>query len=179
MVVLARIGSPHGIKGEVRAAFFGSDLSVLTDRGPLHGDDRTFVVERIRPARSGLVLGLQGVRTRDDAARLTGIELALPREHLPDDLEEDEFYYADLVGMSVATSDGEEVGTVAAVQDFGAGDLLDVARPGRGNIFIPFTRLAVPAVDMAARRLIVDPVPAGLAGALDARPEIDAADPSP
>lgn len=170
-VVLARIGAPHGVKGEVRAVFFGSDEQVLLERGPLEGGGRTFVVETVRPARSGLVLRLQGVSTRDEAARLTGIELAIPRDRLPQDLEDDEFYYADLIGLSVVTEDGETVGTVTAVQDFGAGDLLDVARPGNRNIFIPFTRAAVPRVDLAGRRIVVDPVPAGLAGAVDARPD--------
>lgn len=168
-VTLARLGAPHGVRGEVRAAFFGEDPQSLIALSPLEGGGRTMTVRSARPAKNVLVLTIEGVDDREAAEALKGIELSVPRERLPDDLDEGEFYHADLIGLEAVTASGETLGTVTAVQDHGAGDILDITPPGGASLLIPFTRKAVPEIDVATRRVTVDPVAAGLEGAVIAR----------
>jgi hypothetical protein len=94
------------------------------------------------------------------AAALTHLRLFVPRDRLPPP-EDDEFYASDLVGLAVVDPAGLALGTVSAVVDYGAGDLLEIARPGAPNVLLPFTRAFVPGIDVAAGRLVADP-PGGL-----------------
>lgn len=109
----------------------------------------------------GVVLArIKGVKDRDDAQALAGTELFVDRHMLPATVE-DEFYYADLIGLAAKRLDGEPYGTVRAVHNFGAGDVLEIERAAGGHILLPFNRETVPDVDLAAGFLLVDP-PAGL-----------------
>ncbi|MCB1486653.1 MAG: ribosome maturation factor RimM [Bauldia sp.] len=164
-VLIARIGAAHGIRGEVRVKAFTATPSDIAAYGALEAPDgRRFEVERQRPAAGKspemLVVRFAGVTDRNQAEALNGIELSIPRERLPA-AEEDEFYYADLIGLSAVTVDGRSLGTVVGVQNYGAGDLLEVA-PSRGDtILVPFTRAVVPTVDITGGLVTVDP-PEGL-----------------
>ena len=116
------------------------------------------------------VAHLRGVDDRDQAARLNGLELSVSRDRLPP-AEDGAYYHADLIGVEAVGSDGTALGTVTAVVNYGAGDLIEVAdRQGR-SVLVPFTRAIVPEVDLAAGRLTVDPPP-GLFG--DGGPEDEA-----
>ena len=156
-ILLARIGAAHGVRGEVRVKNFAEDPHSLKRYGPLSaGDGRLFHVERLRPAGDMLVVKFRGIDDRDAAEALNGIELYIDRDRLPA-AEEDEFYHADLIGLAAFDASGQPLGTIVAVQNFGAGDILEVA-PSRGqSLLVPFTRAAVPLVDVAAGRVVVAP----------------------
>jgi 16S rRNA processing protein RimM len=158
---MAVIGAAHGIKGEVRVKSFTADPAALGDYGPLESaDGRRFEVLEARPAGSVVVVRFKGVADRSAAETLNGTALFVDRSALPEG-DDDEFYHADLIGLAVRDEAGTVIGTVRAVQNFGGGDILDVAGPG-GDVLIPFTRAAVPQVDLAAGFLGVDRLAAGL-----------------
>lgn len=162
-VQMAVIGAAHGIKGELRIKTFTGDPLALADYGPLYtGDGRTFEIAAIRPANEVVVVRLKGVNDRNAAEALTGIALFVDRSALPEDLEDDEFYHADLVGLAVKDEAGETIGKVTAVQNFGGGDILELSLGDRRNVLIPFTGAAVPQVAVSGGFIRIDPVAAGL-----------------
>ena len=161
-VQMAVIGAAHGIKGELRVKTFTADPLALADYGPLYAKDgRAFEIEAIRPAGEIVVVRFKGLRDRTAAERLTGTELFVDRSVLPAE-EEDEFYYADLVGLAIRDETGAEAGKVIAVENFGGGDILEITFQGRKGVLIPFSQAAVPEVDIAGGFIRVDPVAAGL-----------------
>src|SRR5262245_31510531 len=138
-VLMAVIGAAHGIKGEVRVKTFTGDPMALGEYGPLHGrDGRPFEVLDLRLQGNIVVARLKGIGDRSAAEALTGTELFVERAALPDKLEEEEFYHADLIGMDVLDERGNQLGKVTAVQNFGAGDILEVKGPGLNGAWIPF-----------------------------------------
>jgi 16S rRNA processing protein RimM len=163
-ICVAQIGGAHGIRGEVKLKSFTADPMAVKDYGPLMSEDgsTSFEIEALRPAKGHLVARLRGVQDRDAAERLAHLRLFVPRERLPP-AGADEFYYVDLIGLVAVTADGTEVGTVIAVHDFGAGDILELRPPAGGTtIMLPFTDAFVPAVDVAAGRITVaPPTPSG------------------
>lgn len=162
-IQMAVIGAAHGIKGEVKLKSFTGDPAAIGDYGPLFAEDgRRFTIETLRPAGSSIVVKFKEVRDRTAAETLSGTALHVDRAALPDDLDEEEFYQADLIGLGVVDLEGAAIGKVQAVHDFGAGDILDIRKVSGGSVMVPFTKAAVPAVDIAAGRLTVDPVAAGL-----------------
>jgi len=161
-VCLGQIGAAHGVRGEVRLRSFTADPSAITRYGPLETEDgRVLEIESLRPAKEHFVATLSGVADRDAAARLTNIKLYVPRERLPQPDAPDEFYHADLIGLAAIDRAGKTVGTVVAVHNFGAGDLIEL-KPAESDTtqLIPFDAATVPEVDLAAGRLVVD-LPAG------------------
>ena len=155
-VCVAQIGAPHGVRGEVRLWTFTADPMAVTRYGPLQTEDgkRAFEIDTVRPAKGHLVARLRGIDDRDAAERLTNIKLFVPRERLPE-TEEDEFYHADLIGLTAEDEDGNEIGAVIAVHNFGAGDILEIQPPGGGAMLLPFTETVVPEVDIKGGRLVV------------------------
>jgi 16S rRNA processing protein RimM len=161
-VVVARIGAAHGIKGEVRLASYTADPLDVAKYAPLTAPDgRVLKLATIRAAGGApatVIARFAGVDDRTAAEALNGLELSVPRRALGETAD-DEFFHADLIGLAAITPDGAPLGTVIAVQNYGAGDLIEIA-PARGNtILIPFTTAAVPEIDVAAGRLVVDPPP--------------------
>ncbi|HXW30020.1 MAG TPA: ribosome maturation factor RimM [Xanthobacteraceae bacterium] len=155
-VCLAQIGAPHGLAGEVRLHAFTEEPLAVGRYGTLEAEDRSrqFELTALRLGKRGLIAAFAGVADRTAAARLTAIRLYVPRARLPDPDDADTFYHADLVGLTVEAADGLPIGTVCAVHDFGAGDLLEV-KPAIGpSLMLPFTKAAVPVVDLAAARLV-------------------------
>jgi 16S rRNA processing protein RimM len=161
-VILARFGAPHGVSGEIRLKSFTADPVSVQDYGPLAAPDgRSFEIEAVRPIGGDmLVVRVRGVRDRNTAEALKGLELSVPRRRLPEP-EVDDFYHADLVGLDVVGVDGARFGTVAAILNYGAGDILEIDRPGAAALLVPFTRAAVPEIDIGGGRLVIDP-PAGV-----------------
>lgn len=162
MVVVAQFGAAHGIKGEVRLKSFTQTPEDVAAYGPLTAPDgRVFEIETMRPAAGSsspdmFVVRLKGIRDRNVAEKLTRLDLSVPADRLPP-TEADEFYHADLIGLAAFTPEGAEVGTVIAVQNYGAGDLVEIAPPRGPTILVPFTQSAVPEIDLAARRVVVVP----------------------
>lgn len=176
-VAIGRFGAAHGVRGEVRLKSYTGDPAAVRSYGPLEAEDgRRFVITHARAAAGSsspdmLVVRVEGVADRNMAETLNGIELTVPRSRLPAP-EEDEFYHADLVGLFALTTDGTELGTVIAVHNHGAGDIVEIA-PRRGpSLLVPFTRAIVPEVDLAGGRLVIDPPP----GLLDGDDEGDGAE---
>jgi len=162
-VLIGVFGAPHGVRGEMRLKSYTADPAAVVEYGPVFTEDgRRFALKLVRPLKDDMVVvRAEGVADRDAAARLTNVRLYVPRENLPEP-DEEEFYHSDLVGLRVETDQGEMLGTVAAVVDFGAGDLLEIRRPtGGATVFLPFTKAFVPTVDLRAARVVAAP-PAGL-----------------
>jgi len=162
-VQMAVIGAPHGVKGEVRVKTFTGDPLALGDYGPLRSaDGRTFTVAAIRPAKTVVVVRFREIAGREAAEAVTGTELFIDRSALPDDLDDDEFYHADLIGLAVRDETGASVGKVVAVQNFGGGDIVEVALTGRRTVMIPFTLAAIPEISVRDGFIRIDSAGAGL-----------------
>jgi 16S rRNA processing protein RimM len=158
-VCIAQIGAAHGVRGELRLKSFTEDPLGVTQYGPLETEDgkRRFEIEAARPARDMLVVRLKGVADRAAAERLTNLRLYVARERLPKPAD-DEFYYADLIGLVAVTADGASIGTVKAMHNFGAGDLLEIEPASGGNtLLLPFTAAVVPVVDIEGGKVVIAP----------------------
>ena len=157
------IGRPQGLQGEVRIRSFTAEPASIAEYGPLEDETgtRLFEIESLRVTTKALTARLKGVESRDQAEALTGTRLYVPRSRLPA-REEDEWYHSDLIGLAALDPDGAAIGTVIAVHNFGAGDLLEIEPPGGGaTVLMPFTRETVPEVDVEGGWLRVAP-PEGL-----------------
>ena len=163
-ILMATIGAAQGLRGEVRVRSYTADPTALGDYGNLHSEDgRTFEILEIREAKNVAIVRFRGINDRTAAEALNGLELFIERDNLPDEeLEDDEFYYADLEGLEAVDRDGKSYGTVSAVYDFGAGDLLELKGPGRRPALIPFSEAAVLEIDLEGGRILIDPHAAGL-----------------
>lgn len=157
-ICVAAIAGSFGVRGEVRLKSFTADPAAVGDYGPLTtSDGKTVTVKITRPIKNGFAARLTGVGTKEQADELKGVQLFAPRDALPD-LPDDEFYHTDLIGLQVLDTGGKELGVVRAVHDHGAGDLLEIFGPGlKSTVLLPFTRDAVPTVDLKAGRIIADP----------------------
>jgi 16S rRNA processing protein RimM len=148
------IAGAFGVAGEARIKSFCAQARAIADYGPLGTEDgRQFTLRITREVKGGFAARVSGVATREEAEALRGTRLYAPRDRLPT-LPEDEFYHADLIGLEVVDTGGAVLGRVRAVHDFGAGDVIEVA--GASELMLPFTRAAVPTVDLSARRLVAD-----------------------
>ena len=147
----------------MRLKSFTAEATSIADYAPLTTEDgsREFDVVVTRSIKNGLAARLSGVVTKEDADALKGTQLFAPRDRLPE-LPEDEFYYTDLIGLEVRDTGGTVLGNVKSVQNNGADDLLEIHGPGLKNtVLLPFTKAAVPTVDLNGGRIIADP-PDGL-----------------
>jgi len=161
MVLVGSLAGAFGVRGETRIKSYCADPAAIADYVPLTtADGRTFhQVILTGQAKGALIARLDGILTKEDADALKGTDLYVPRSVLPS-LPDDEFYHADLIGLEVLDTAGRPIGTVKAVQDHGAGDLLELHVPGASaTVLVPFTKAAVPTVDLAAGRIIADPPP--------------------
>lgn len=159
-ICVARIGAAHGVRGEVKLWSFTEDPAAVAHYGPLETQDgtRCFEIEALRAAKDHFVARIAGVNDRDAAEKLRNIELYIPRARLPKIEEADTFYHADLVGLDAVAPDGTRVGTVHALHNFGAGDIIEIAPAGGGDpLMLPFNETTVPKIDVAARQIVVVP----------------------
>lgn len=156
-ICVARIGAAHGVRGAVKLWTFTEDPLAVRDYGPLMTKDgaRQFEVTHVREAKDHLVATLKGIATRDDAERLNGIELYVPRDRLPE-TDDDEYYHADLIGLAAVNSADEPLGRVVAIHNFGAGDIIEIAPAKGATMLLPFTNAVVPTVDLAGGRVVIE-----------------------
>jgi 16S rRNA processing protein RimM len=160
-ICLGIITAPHGVKGLVRVKSFTAEPDAIAAYGPLEDEaGRRLALSFIGAAKGVQLARIAGVEDRDAAERLKGVRLYLPRAALPA-TEDEEYYHADLLGLAAELPDGTRLGEVRAIYGFGAGDSIEIARPGAAPLLVPFTRAAVPVVDLAHGRIVVDP-PEGL-----------------
>jgi 16S rRNA processing protein RimM len=156
LILVARVAGAFGVKGEVRLTAFTADpMSLLGYRDlKREGGAPGLTLTSARPAKGGIVARATEVETREQAEALRGLRLYIPRERLPAPEDEEEFYLVDLIGLAVVTPEGEALGEVRSVHDFGAGDLLEVQPPAGASWWLPFTRQAVPEVRLAQRVIV-------------------------
>jgi 16S rRNA processing protein RimM len=162
-VCVGAIAGAFGVRGEVRLKSYCADPAAIADYGPLTDEagTRRFEVTLTGQISQGLSARLSGVRTKEEADALKGLRLFVDRDRLPE-TGDDEYYHADLIGLRVMDTGGAELGTVRAVLNHGASDLLEVMGPGlKAPVLLPFTRAIVPTVDVAGGRIVADP-PEGL-----------------
>jgi 16S rRNA processing protein RimM len=159
---LGIVTGPHGVRGAVRIKSFTEDPAAIGDYGPVSDEAgaRSFALS-VKGMMKGVVLAeLDGIADRNAAEALRGLHLYVDRAQLPP-ADEDEFYHADLIGLDVVLVDGNPLGRVAGLYDFGAGQSLEITGLAGETVMVPFTLEVVPVVDLAAGRLVVEP-PAGL-----------------
>jgi 16S rRNA processing protein RimM len=156
-ICVARIGAAHGVRGAVKLWTFTEDPLAVKRYGPLATKDgaRRFEVASAREAKGHLVATLKGVTTREEAERLNGVELYVARDKLPA-TDDDEYYYADLIGLAAVTTADEPLGRVVAIHNFGAGDIIEIAPPHGPTLLLPFTNAVVPTVDLAGGRAVIE-----------------------
>lgn len=158
-VCVGLIAGPHGVRGLVKVRSFTETPAAIEAYGPLTDEagQARFRLTLLSQVKDCWIARVDGVTTRDKAEALQGRHLFVERGALPA-AGPDEFYHADLLGLRVETIDGDRLGQVVAVHNFGAGDVLEV-RPDTGGVslWFPFTAAAVPVVDVAGGRLVVDP----------------------
>jgi 16S rRNA processing protein RimM len=156
-ILMGRIGAAHGIKGEVRIQSFTDDPMALVEY-------RTFAtnkpgveitIDSARTTTNVLIARLRGIADRNAAERLNGVELYVDRARLPEVEDEDDYYLADLIGLAATDVAGTSLGKVLAVQNYGAGDILEIGGAGLEVRLIPFTKAAVPSVDILGGRLTI------------------------
>ncbi len=154
LVLLGVISGAHGIKGEVKLRSFTTDPKDIASYGPLRSaTGEIFEIVRIKPAKDDFICTLKSVTDRNRAETLKGMELFVARDRLPA-IADSEVYHHDLIGMPVDRSDGSRLGEVAGIQNFGAGDLLEVTVPDRvDTILIPLTSAFAKVMD---DRIIAD-----------------------
>jgi len=157
-IVVGQIAGAFGVRGEVRLKSFCAapeDIAIYT---PLTCDNgRVLRVVVITGATQGaLIARIEGISTKEEADALKGQRLSADRARLPR-LPDDEFYHADLIGLTVVDTGGATLGRVKAVLNHGAGDLLEVAGTGGDSLLLPFTHAVVPTVDLTAGRIVADP----------------------
>lgn len=163
LVKLATIVAAHGIKGDVKIQTFTADPLGLSSYGVVFDKDgRSFEIAHIRQAKNTVIVHFSGIDDRNQAEALKGTALYVNRQQLPEILQEDEFYQTDLVGLKVRDENGKTIGTVNALFDFGAGDLLELLTDNKKLVLIPFSKAAVPEVDIDNGFIRVDSVAAGL-----------------
>ena len=169
MVCLGVVTGARGLKGEVRIRSFTAEPANLAAYGPVWDKtgERSFRLRVTGQSKGQIVAAVEGIAERNGAEALKGQELYVPRDALPE-LEDEEYYHADLLGLRVelaADSSGtaELLGRVRAVQDFGAGSIIEVDGGPAGALSVPFTRVAVPLVDIAGGRVVIAPLPGLLA----------------
>jgi 16S rRNA processing protein RimM len=159
-VLLGQIGPAHGVRGEVTIRSFTADPRDIAAYGPLTDKQGqiSYTVKVVRVTAKGVVCRITGIDDRNAAEAAHGLELYVDRHRLPDTLDQ-EFYHADLVGLTAVSTDGAIVGRVIAVQNFGAGDLLEIhTAEGRTYDFIPFTKAQVPDIDLAKGEVTIRPL---------------------
>jgi 16S rRNA processing protein RimM len=158
-LLVGRIGAAHGIKGEVRILSFTTEPLALKDYGPLSTSRPGLVIEieKARATTNVLVARLKGITDRTAAEKLNGVELFIDRDRLPATEDEDDSYHADLIGLEARLADGSLLGTVTAIPNYGASDLIEVRDGRSGDTYLyPFTKAIVPEVRLAEGYLVIE-----------------------
>lgn len=157
-ILLASIGAPHGIKGEVRVKSFTDDPLAFADYGKLHDEQgRKYQVIKARVSKTVVITRFKSIDTREKAEALSGIQLYVDRSVLPEIDEDDEFYMSDLVGLEARSLQGDRLGIVKQVYDFGAGDILEIKLENGPLEMFPFTKIIFPKIDLENGTLTLVP----------------------
>lgn len=164
LIVMGRIGAAHGIKGGLKVKSFTQNPLSLGDYGALQDKDgRQYNIKNIRVQKNSTIVHFKEITNRNLAETLNGVELFIERSILPADLETEEFYIFDLIGLDVMSDKGELVGTILNIENFGAGDLLEIS-PVMENggfsdktYYLAFTKQNVPQIDLKKHFITIIP----------------------
>ncbi len=158
LICVGAVMGAFGVRGEVRLKSFCADPSAIETYSPLISEaGESYEVKLVRSVKSGFGARLSGVMDKEAADALRGTRLYAQRADLPS-LPDDEYYHSDLIGLEVLDTGGARLGKVISVQDFGAGDILEIAGKGlKEPVMLPFTMINVPTVDIKAKKIIADP----------------------
>jgi 16S rRNA processing protein RimM len=158
LVVVGQVAGAFGVKGEARVRSFTDDPEACFSYGPLMDDKGAVILTPVkaRPLNQDFGVTAKEQRQREEWEALKGTLLHVPRSAMPA-TEGDEFYVADLIGLDVVHADGRALGRVKAVQNFGAGELIEIAPPSGASFLLPFSDEVFPDVDLSARRLTASP----------------------
>jgi 16S rRNA processing protein RimM len=157
-ILVGAVAGAHGVRGEVRIKSFTANPRSIGRYGPVEDETggRQFKLT-VRGEAKGLVIArLDGVADRNQAEALRGLRLYVPRDKLPRP-KRGEWYVADLVGLAAEDKGGTPLGRVKSVQNFGAGDVIELERADGASEFLPFTKAVVPEVDIEGGRVVIDP----------------------
>src|SRR5262245_26292778 len=152
-VALAAVAGAHGVKGELRLKLFSDSVESLARYSRFHVGGREYVLRDIKDGGKTAIARFEGISDRTAAEGLRGSLVEIDRDQLPP-LEEGEYYHADLVGLPCVDEGGNALGTVVAIENFGAGDLLEVERPNGQRSLIPFRE---PIARLDGQQIILDP----------------------
>jgi 16S rRNA processing protein RimM len=152
-ITLAVVAGAHGIAGEVRLKLFAESAASLERHRTFDAGGRTLTLKSLKPGKPDLIARFAEITGRDAAEALRGTELTVPRDALPP-LPPGEFYRSDLIGLPCATPDGTPLGSVVAVENYGAGDILEIERPDRTRFMVPFRPESVPE---AGEWVVIEP----------------------
>jgi 16S rRNA processing protein RimM len=161
-IVIGRISKPHGVKGEIRIEYFNPEDPHFFSHYQmifLQGDDRSFLPYRlltVRPHKRFILAQLEGIHTRAEAEQLRGKVVLIDPAELPP-LDEDEYYWQDILGMQVVNEKGEDVGTVRDIVPTGGNDVY-VVRKGAREFLIPATKDVIMSIDIKARTMVIHPL---------------------
>ncbi len=157
-VCIGAITGVRGLRGEVRIKSFTADPDGVAayDQVTDEAGEHAYRIRVTGHVKGMVIARLDGIDDRDAAESLKGTKLYVPRSILPEP-EDGAFYHADLVGLKAETADGEPLGTVKAVHNFGAGDVIEISGGGKDELMVPFTSAAVPDVDLESGRIVVQP----------------------
>jgi len=154
-VLLGVVIGAQGLKGEVKVKTFTETPEGLGAYGALHDKDgRAFTVASVRAGKDVAFVAFKEIADRSTAEKLKGVELFVSRDALPAP-DPEEFYHADLVGLRAEDSEGRNIGTVRAIHNFGAGDVIEIARADGDEVFLPFTREVAREIDIASGRIVI------------------------
>ncbi|WP_045834733.1 ribosome maturation factor RimM [Hyphomicrobium sp. 99] len=157
-ILVGEISGAHGIRGDVLVRTYTETPDAVAAYGPLTDETgkRSFSLRVVRVTSKGIVARIKGVEDRNAAEPLRGIKLYIGRDKLPEP-KAAEYYHADLIGLDAVSEDGTALGKIVSVQNFGAGDLLEL-KPNDGSAteFIPFEDRYVPSIDLQARTIVIN-----------------------
>jgi 16S rRNA processing protein RimM len=158
LILVGHVTGAFGVNGEVKLRAYTAETRGIVSYGPLL-DERGAVVLtplRARAIKDGLAVTASEIGTREQAEALKGARLFVPRDRLPAPADADEYYVVDLIGCAVEDLQGRPLGSIVAIHDFGAGDILEIRDHAR-TWYLPFTAENAPRVEIAARRVVADP----------------------
>src|SRR4029453_1514984 len=157
-ILVGAIAGAHGVRGQVRIKSFTDDPAAVAAYGPVSDESgqKRFDLVVVGRAKGGVIARIEGVADRTAAEALRGLRLYIERTGLPPP-NPDEYYRVDLIGLAAELADGTFYGRIKSVDDYGAGDILEIERADGATELLPFTDRVVPQVDIAARRVVVDP----------------------
>jgi len=164
-ILIGKVLKPHGIKGDLRVRYFNPDLSFFLNYRHIYLKDnkrgilRRFEVREVNIREKAIIISLEGIRDRDAAQRWAGSEVLIHRQDLPP-LEEDEYYWEDIIGLKVYSVEGEYLGEVVNILPTGSNDVYEVRGP-KGEMMLPAVSDVIKQIDLEGGRILVD-IPGGL-----------------